>query len=111
MGFDVKDHRSVMYFPFAFAFAFEYGTTVYHLLAQVQVKAEALKLNGSHDLLNYTSDINLWGMNLNTVKKNKEAFLVTSKAVSLKVNAQKTKYEFMSHKEKCRTYLQLRDSQ
>ena len=49
------------------------------------------------------------GMHL--VKKNIEAFIVTSKAASLKENAQETKYEFVSHKKKCRTNLQLRDSQ
>jgi hypothetical protein len=50
------------------------------------VKAEALKLNGSHDL-HYASDVKLLDLNINTVKKSTEAFIVTSKAVSLKVNA------------------------
>ena len=62
------------------------------------MKVEGLKLNGSDDLLNYTSDVNLLGMDINTVKKNKEAFLVTSKVVSLEVNAYNTKYVFMSYK-------------
>jgi hypothetical protein len=51
------------------------------------VKPEGLKLNGSHDLLNYTSDVNLLDMNINTVKKNTGTFIVTSNSVCLKVNA------------------------
>ena len=51
------------------------------------MKAEGLKLNGSHDLLNYISDINFLGLNMNNVKENTEAFIVTSKAVSQKLNA------------------------
>jgi hypothetical protein len=45
-----------------------------------------LKLNVAHQLLVYADDVNLLGHNLNTMKKNKEAVIDTSKEVGLQVN-------------------------
>lgn len=43
----------------------------------LEVNQEGLKWNGAHQLLDCADDINLLGQNLNTVKKNTEAILVT----------------------------------
>jgi hypothetical protein len=52
-------------------------------------------LNGSLKLLVYAHD-NLLGRNINIIKKNREALLDAIKKVGIKVNAEKTKYMFMS---------------
>jgi hypothetical protein len=41
--------------------------------------------------------VNLLGENIIIIKKHKEALLDASKEVGLDVNAEKTKYMFMSH--------------
>jgi hypothetical protein len=50
-----------------------------------------LKLNGTHGLLVY-ADVSLFGDNVNTIKKNREAPIDASKDVSREVNAVKTKF-------------------
>jgi hypothetical protein len=49
------------------------------------------KLNGTHQLLVYTDDVNLLGDYTNTIKKNTETLIDVSKAVGLEAEAQKTK--------------------
>jgi hypothetical protein len=58
------------------------------------------KLNGTHQLLVYADDVNLLGDNINTITKNKETLIDTSKKVGLEVNTQKTKYMLLSHHQK-----------
>jgi hypothetical protein len=56
------------------------------------------KLNGTHQLPFYTHDVNVSGHNTDsTKKKNTEALANASKEFSLDVNAEETKYMFMSH--------------
>jgi hypothetical protein len=42
-----------------------------------------LKLNGTHQLLAYTVDVNVLGDNINATKKSTENFIYTSKEVDL----------------------------
>jgi len=55
-----------------------------------------LKLNGTHQLLVYADDVNVLGGSVYTIKENAEASIVASKEMGLEVNADKTKYMFMS---------------
>jgi hypothetical protein len=54
-------------------------------------------LNGTHQLLVYTDDVNLLGNSVNTIKENSETLLETSRDIGLEINAEKTKYIIMSH--------------
>jgi len=63
---------------------------------RVQIQQDGFKLNGTHQLLVYTDDINILGASVHTIKKNKEALVVVSKENGLEVNADKIKYMVMS---------------
>ena len=76
--------------PLLFNFVLEY------CIRTVQVNQDGLKLNGTHLLLAYADDVNIFGGSANTIKKNKVAALVASKDTGLKANADKTKYMTMS---------------
>jgi hypothetical protein len=56
-----------------------------------------MKLDGTHQLLAYTDDINIVAENIDPTKKNAEALLGANKEVGLEVNPEKTKYMIMSH--------------
>jgi hypothetical protein len=55
-----------------------------------------LKLNGTHQLLAYSNDVNLLGDNIDTINKNTDTLIDASKEVGLEVNAEKTKYMLVS---------------
>jgi hypothetical protein len=55
-----------------------------------------LKLNGTHQLLAYTDDVNLPADNIDTIKKNTESLIDASKEVGLEINVEKTKYMLLS---------------
>jgi hypothetical protein len=61
-----------------------------------------LKLNGTHQLLSYADDINLLGDNIDTIKKNTESLIYTSKEIGIKINVEKTKYMLLSGHQKVR---------
>jgi len=73
-----------------FNFALEYA------IRRVHVIQDALKLNGTHQLLVYADDVNILGGSIHTIKENAEALVVSSKETGLEVNADKTKYMVMS---------------
>jgi len=54
-----------------------------------------LKLNGTHQLLVYTDDVNMLGGSVRTVEKNTDALVVVNNEIGLEVNAYKTKYMVM----------------
>ena len=54
-----------------------------------------LKLNRTHQLLAYADDVNILGGSANTVKKNAEYLVVTTKEIGLEENADKNKYMIM----------------
>jgi hypothetical protein len=56
-----------------------------------------LKLNGTHQLLVYSDDVNLLRDNIDTMKKTTETQIGASKEVGLEVNAEKTKYMLLPH--------------
>jgi hypothetical protein len=51
-----------------------------------------LKLNGTHQLLDYADNVNLLRDNIDTIKKNTATFIEASKEIGLEVNVEKTKY-------------------
>jgi hypothetical protein len=69
-----------------------------YVIRRVQEKQEGHKLNGTHQLLAYVDDVNIFGEYIDTIQKNKEALLDASKEVGLEVNSEKTKYMLISHK-------------
>jgi hypothetical protein len=73
-----------------FNFALEYA------IRRVQVNQDGLKLNGTHQLLGYTNDVNILGGSAHTVKENAEALVVANKKIGLEVNADKTKFMVIS---------------
>jgi hypothetical protein len=74
-----------------FSFVLEYA------IRKVQENRVNLDLNGTHQLLNYADDINLFGGSINTTKGKTEILLGASRDVGLEINAVKTKCMIMSH--------------
>jgi hypothetical protein len=55
-----------------------------------------LKLNGTHQILAYTDDMNLLGDNIDTIKKNTYILIDVSREVGLEINGEKTKFMQLS---------------
>jgi len=65
-------------------------------IRRVHVNQDALKFNGTSELLVYADDINILGRSVHNVEKNTEILVVASKEIGLDVNVDKTKYMVMS---------------
>jgi hypothetical protein len=53
-------------------------------------------MNGAHQRLVYTDDVNLLGDSINTIKGNTKTLLEASRDIGLEINVEKTKYMIMS---------------
>jgi hypothetical protein len=67
-----------------------------YAIRKVQAIQGALKLNATHQFLVYADDVNLLGESIHTINRNTDASLESSMEVGLQVNAETTKYMFMS---------------
>jgi hypothetical protein len=76
--------------PLLFHFASEY------VISRVQANHNGLKINDTYQHLVYGDDVNILGESVNTLKKNTEVLIVASKKTGLEINADNTKYMFMS---------------
>jgi hypothetical protein len=65
-------------------FSFQYS------VRKCQKNQEAQELNGTHQLLIHTDDVNVLGENINTMKENRSSDV--RREVGLEVNAEKIKY-------------------
>jgi hypothetical protein len=74
----------------AFQLCFRYA------IRKVQENQVGLKLNGIHQFLAYSDDLNLLGHNLDAIR-NRETVIDASKEVGLEINVEKTKYMLLSH--------------
>jgi hypothetical protein len=55
-----------------------------------------LKFNGTHQLQAYANDVNLLGVNIDTIKTNTGTLINASKEVGLEINVEETKYMLLS---------------
>jgi len=75
--------------PLLFNFAVEYT------IRRVQVNQDGLKLNGTHQLLVYANDVNIFQGSIHTIQENAEVLVVAGTEIGLEVSADNTKYTVM----------------
>jgi len=73
-----------------FNFASEYA------IRRVGVNQDGLKLNATHQLLDYADYVNIQIGSINTLKEKVEALVAATRQIGLEVSADKTKYMVMS---------------
>jgi hypothetical protein len=73
-----------------------FNSALEYVIRKIQENQLGLKLNGTHQLLAYADDVNLLKDNIDTIKKNMETLIESSKKVGLEINIEKTKYMLLS---------------
>ena len=73
-----------------------FNCAVEYAIRRVQVNQDGLKLNGTHQLVVYADDVNVFGGSVQTVRENAETLVVASKETGLEVNADRVKNMVMS---------------
>jgi len=71
-------------------FASEYA------IRKIRVNQEALKLNGTNQLLVYVDNFHILGLSVHTIKLNTETLVAASNEIGLAVDADAAKYMVMS---------------
>ena len=61
-----------------------FNSALENVIRNVLVNPESVKLNGTHQLLIHVDAVNTFGESMYTIKKNTEAFVVTSKDSGVK---------------------------
>jgi len=67
-----------------------------YAIRRVQVNQDDLKLNGTHQILDYADDVNILAGSIHIVHENAEALVAATRENGLEVSADKTKYMVMS---------------
>jgi hypothetical protein len=70
-----------------------------YAMRKVQENQVGLKLDGTNQLLDYANDVNVLGDNIDTIKKNTETLIDSSKEVGLEINVEKAKYMLLSRQQ------------
>jgi hypothetical protein len=71
-------------------------------------KTRWLKLNGTYQLLAYADNVNLLGVNTDTLNKNKDSLIYASKEDGLEVHIDETKCTLLSSQQNARKIYKLK---
>jgi hypothetical protein len=74
-----------------------FNFTLEYAIRNVQENRVGLEFNETHQLLAYDDDVNVLGNNIDTINKNTETLIDSSKGVGLEIKVEKTKCMLLSH--------------